>query len=185
MELNKKFNPLLKDINLSISKEAVSAALAETASNQRFSTLESIPSAGTIWVMSEMKSTYKPNKNRDWVSVAYLAYDPTKKSFGILGAYDFVSTTLTIKGDDVETSNIIPKKEDGSPYHLTNLFERLDSLFEKGVKISYVRKYGRVETRYGMRGVFALDAIKSETLTSEELKELKAAYTAAQEESQK
>ena len=180
MELNKKFNSLLKDINLSISKEVVSAALAETKENQRFSTLESIPSAGEIWVISEMKATYKPNKNRDWISVAYLAYDSNKKSFGILGAYDFVSTTLSIKGDDVETSNIIPAKEDGSPYHLSELFEKLDSLFEKGVKLSYVRKYGRVETRYGMRGVFALTDVKSAPLTAAELKELNAAYTAAQ-----
>ncbi len=179
MELNKKFNPLLKDINLSISKESVSAALSQVKENQRFSTLETIPSAGEIWVTSE-KATYKPNKNRDWVSVAYLAYDPNKKSFGILGAYDFVSTSLTIKGEDVETTNLIPRKEDGSPYHLSELFEKLDSLFEKGVKISYNRKYGRVETRYGMRGVFALTDVKSEALTPTEMKELKAAYAAAQ-----
>ena len=181
MELNKKFNPLLKDINLSISKESVSAALAE-AKNQRFSTLETIPSVGEIWVMSNMKATYKPNKNRDWVSVAYLAYDPTKKSFGILGAYDLVATTLSIKGDDVQTSNIIPAKEDGSPYHLSELFDKLDALFEKGVKLSYIRKYGRVETRYGMRGVFALTDVKSNPLTAAELKELNAAYTAGSKE---
>lgn len=180
MELNKKFNSLLKDINLSISKESVSAALAEVKENQRFSTLETIPSAGEIWVLSALKATYKPNKNRDWVSVAYLAYNPSEKSFGILGAYDFVSTTLSIKGDDVSTSNIIPAREDGSPYHLVELFERLDALFEKGVKLSYTRKYGRVETRYGMRGVFALTDVKANPLTAAELKELNAAYKAAQ-----
>ena len=180
MELNKKFNPILKDIDLSLSEESVSAAIAETEKNQRFSTLESIPSAGEVWLFSEMKAVYKPNKNRDWKAIAYLAYSPTTKSFGILGAYDFVSTTLQIKGDDVATTNLITAHEDGSPYHLSELFKQLDTLFEKGVKLNYTRKYGRVETRYGMRGVFALDAVKSEDLTAEELKELKAAYAAAQ-----